>query len=140
MNLTTKTQKQLAAVEAHGDTCLRSLISFAECLNRAHADFWNKPDDELQKFLQALLDDGNLGVLFADHEFYATSTNAILQRYKAAPICRTGALKAFTIEDGVIVITQPVVVEPEPTPEPEVIVDPEPVIEPSATEITEPTS
>jgi len=122
MNLTTKTQKQLAAVEAHGDTCLRSLISFAECLNRAHADFWNKPDDELQKFLQALLDDGNLGVLFADHEYYALSTNAILQRYKAAPICRTGVLKAFTIEDGVVIVTPPIIEPPtpdiiEPTPD-----------------------
>jgi hypothetical protein len=107
MNLTTKTQKQLASVEAHGDTCLRSLISFAECLNRAHADFWNKPDDELQTFLQALLDDGNLGDLFADHEFYANTTNGILQRYGAAAICKTGALRAFTIEDGVIVLTMP---------------------------------
>lgn len=114
MNLTTQTQRQLAAVEAHGDTCLRSLISFAECLNRAHADFWNKSDDELQKFLQALLDDGNLATLFADHEFYATTTNAILQRYGAAPICNTGALKAFTIEDGVIVITQPIIEPPTP--------------------------
>jgi hypothetical protein len=114
MNLTTQTQRQLAAVEAHGDTCLRSLISFAECLNRAHADFWNKPDDELQEFLQVLLESGNMATLFADHEFYANTTNYILQRYGSAPICNTGALKAFTIEDGVIVITQPVVVEPEP--------------------------
>ena len=140
MNLTTKTQKQLAAVEAHGDTCLFSLISFAECLNRAHKDFWTKPDDELQTFLQALLDDGNLETLFNDHEYYASSTNAMLQRYGYSPICTKGVLKPFTIEDGIIVITQPVVVEPEPTPEPEVIVDPDPVIEPPTPEITEPTS
>ena len=112
MNLTTKTQKQLAAVEAHGDTCLRSLISFAECLNRAHKDFWAKPDDELQEFLQVLLESGNMATLFADHEFYANTTNYILQRYGSAPICNTGALKAFTIEDGVIVIAKPVVIEP----------------------------
>ena len=112
MNLTSKTQKQLAAVEAHGDTCVRSLISFAECLNRAHADFWSKPDDELQEFLQALLDDGNLATLFQDHEFYANTTNYILQRYGVSSVCKTGALKAFTIEDGVVVITQPVVIEP----------------------------
>jgi hypothetical protein len=128
MNLTTQTQRQLAAVEAHGNTCLRSLISFAECLNRAHADFWNKPDDELQEFLQALLDSGNMATLFADHEFYANTTNYILQRYGSTPVCQTGALKAFTIENGVIVITQPVVIEPEPTPEPEVIVE-EPTIQ-----------
>ena len=107
MNLTTQTQKQLAAVEAHGDTCLRSLISFAECLNRAYADFWNKSDEELQPFLQALLDDGNLGTLFADHEYYATMTNSVLQRYGSSPICKTGALRAFTIEDDVIVLTLP---------------------------------
>jgi hypothetical protein len=125
MNLTTQTQRQLAAVEAQGDTCLRSLISFAECLNRAHFDFWNKPDDELQPFLQALLDDGNLQTLFADHEYYATTTNAILTRYGSAPICNTGALREFTIVDGMIVLSQPVVVEPEPTPEPEIVVEPE---------------
>jgi hypothetical protein len=129
MNLTTKTQKQLAAVEAHGDTCLRSLISFAECLNRAHADFWNKSDDELQEFLQALLDDGNLANLFADHEFYANTTNYILQRYGSAPICNTGALKAFTIQNGVVVITQPIIAPPEP----DIIVPPMP-------DITEPTA
>jgi hypothetical protein len=99
MNLTTKTQKQLASVEAHGDTCLRSLISFAECLNRAHKDFWNKPDDELQTFLQALLDDGNLETLFTDHEFYATTTNSMLQRYGFNPICTKGILKPFKIEN-----------------------------------------
>jgi len=136
MNLTTKTQKQLAAVEAHGDTCVRSLISFAECLNRAHADFWSKPDDELQEFLQALLDDGNLAALFQDHEFYATTTNYILQRYGVSSVCKTGALKPFVIEDGVVVITQPVIVEPEPTPDPEVIVDP--VIEPPLPDFSEP--
>jgi hypothetical protein len=128
MNLTTKTQKQLAAVEAHGDTCVRSLISFAECLNRAHADFWSKPDNELQEFLQALLDDGNLATLFEDHEYYATMTNSILQRYGVSPVCKTGALKAFSIDDGVVVITQPVV-EPELIVEPQVIeevVNPEP--------------
>jgi hypothetical protein len=128
MNLTTKTQKQLAAVEAHGDTCVRSLISFAECLNRAHADFWSKPDNELQEFLQALLDDGNLATLFQDHEYYATMTNSILQRYGVSPVCKTGALKAFSIDDGVVVITQPVV-EPELIVEPQVIeevVNPEP--------------
>jgi hypothetical protein len=128
MNLTTKTQKQLAAVEAHGDTCLRSLISFAECLNRAHADFWNKPDDELQKFLQALLDDGNLTTLFEDHEYYATTTNSILQRYGVAPICNTGALKAFSIQDGIVTITQLAVIEPAHGLVEEVIVDP--VVEP----------
>jgi hypothetical protein len=129
MNLTTKTQKQLAAVEAHGDTCVRSLVSFAECLNRAHADFWSKPDNELQEFLQALLDDGNLATLFEDHEYYATTTNSILQRYGVSPVCKTGALKAFSIEDGVVVITQHVVVEPEVITEPQVIeevVNPEP--------------
>ena len=136
MNLTTKTQKQLAAVEAHGDTCVRSLVSFAECLNRAHADFWSKPDDELQEFLQALLDDGNLAALFQDHEFYATTTNYILQRYGVSSVCKTGALKAFSIEDGVVVITQPIVVEPEPTPDPEVVVDP--VIEPPLPDFSEP--
>jgi len=120
MNLTTKTQKQLAAVEAHGDTCVRSLISFAECLNRAHADFWSKPDNELQEFLQALLDDDNLATLFEDHEYYATMTNSILQRYGVSPVCKTGALKAFSIDDGVVVITQPVV-EPELIIEPQVI-------------------
>jgi hypothetical protein len=128
MNLTTKTQKQLAAVEAHGDTCVRSLISFAECLNRAHADFWSKPDNELQEFLQALLDDGNLATLFEDHEYYATMTNSILQRYGVSPVCKTGALKAFSIDDGVVVITQPVV-EPELIVESQVIeevVNPEP--------------
>jgi hypothetical protein len=136
MNLTTKTQKQLAAVEAHGDTCVRSLISFAECLNRAHADFWSKPDNELQEFLQALLDDGNLATLFQDHEFYANTTNYILQRYGVSSVCKTGALKAFSIEDGVVVITQPIVVEPEPTPDPEVVVDP--VIEPPLPDFSEP--
>jgi hypothetical protein len=112
MNLTTQIQRQLAAVEAQGTTCLRSLISFAECLNRTHFDFWNKPDDELQRFLQALLDDGNLETLFADHQYYATSTNNILTRYGSSPICNTGTLKKFTIEDGVIVITPPVVASP----------------------------
>jgi len=136
MNLTTKTQKQLAAVEAHGDTCVRSLISFAECLNRAHADFWSKPDDELQEFLQALLDDGNLAALFQDHEFYATTTNYILQRYGVSSVCKTGALKPFVIEDGVVVITQPVIVEPEPAPNPEVVVDP--VIESPLPDFSEP--
>jgi hypothetical protein len=114
MNLTTKTQKQLAAVEAHGDTCLRSLISFAECLNRAHTDFWAKSDDELQAFLQALLDSGNLTTLFQDHEFYANTTNYILQRYGATSVCTTGALKQFTIENGVVVITQPIIEPPVP--------------------------
>jgi len=136
MNLTTKTQKQLAAVEAHGDTCVRSLISFAECLNRAHADFWSKPDNELQEFLQALFDDGNLATLFEDHEYYATTTNSILQRYGVSPVCKTGALKAFSIEDGVVVITQPVIVEPEPAPNPEVVVDP--VIESPLPDFSEP--
>jgi hypothetical protein len=136
MNLTSKTQKQLAAVEAHGDTCVRSLISFAECLNRAHADFWSKPDDELQEFLQALLDDGNLAALFQDHEFYATTTNYILQRYGVSSVCKTGALKPFVIEDGVVVITQPVIVEPEPAPNPEVVVDP--VIESPLPNFSEP--
>ena len=136
MNLTSKTQKQLAAVEAHGDTCVRSLISFAECLKRAHADFWSKPDDELQEFLQALLDDGNLAALFQDHEFYATTTNYILQRYGVSSVCKTGALKPFVIEDGVVVITQPVIVEPEPAPNPEVVVDP--VIESPLPNFSEP--
>jgi hypothetical protein len=138
MNLTTKTQRQLAAVEAQGDTCIRSLISFAECLNRAHFDFWNKPDDELQPFLQALLDDGNLETLFADHEYYATTTNAILTRYGSAPICNTGALRAFTIEDGIIVITPPEVFVPNPEPNPEP--EPEPEPEPPLPDVTEPTS
>ena len=138
MNLTTQTQRQLAAVEAQGDTCLRSLISFAECLNRAHFDFWNKPDDELQPFLQALLDDGNLETLFADHEYYATTTNAILTRYGSTPICNTGALRAFTIEDGVIVITPPEVFVPNPEPNPEP--EPEPEPEPPLPDVTEPTS
>ena len=127
MNLTTKTQKQLASVEAHGNTCLFSLISFAECLNRAHKDFWNKPDDELQTFLQALLDDGNLETLFTDHEFYANTTNSMLQRYGFNAICTKGILKPFTIENGVIVITQPII-EP-PAPE---------IIEPPMPDITEP--
>lgn len=141
MNLTTKTQKQLAAVEAHGDTCVRSLVSFAECLNRAHADFWAKPDDELQEFLQALLDDNNLANLFEDHEFYATTTNNMLQRYGVTPVCKSGALKPFTIENGVIVITQPVVIEPEPEIITEEIVITYPVIsEPEPEIIAEETS
>jgi hypothetical protein len=134
MNLTTKTQKQLAAVEAHGDTCVRSLISFAECLNRAHADFWSKPDDELQEFLQALFDDGNLATLFEDHEYYATTTNYILQRYGVSPICKTGVLKTFTIEGGVVVITQPVVIEPA------VIINTDLVFDPPLPDMSEPTS
>lgn len=137
MNLTTKTQKQLAAVEAHGDTCVRSLISFAECLNRAHADFWAKPDDELQEFLQALLDDNNLADLFEDHEFYATTTNNMLQRYGVTQVCKSGALKPFTIENGVIVITQPVVIELEPEiTEEMVITEPEPEIIEETSDIT----
>ena len=127
MNLTTTTQKQIHAVEQHGDTCLASLISFAECLNRAHRDFWAKPDDELQAFLQALLEAGQLQELFDDHEAYAASTNAMLTRYGSAPICATGALRAFTIKDGVVVLT--------PIPEPEPIIEPAPEQEP----ITEPT-
>ena len=129
MNLTTQTQRQLAAVEAHGDTCLRSLISFSECLNRAHKDFWAKSDDELQAFLQALLDSGNLTTLFQDHEFYANTTNSILQRYGASPVCTTGALKEFTIQNGVVVITQPIIAPPAP----DIIVPPMP-------DITEPTA
>jgi hypothetical protein len=105
MNLTSKTQKQLAAVESQGDTCLASLSTFAKCLNRAHFDFWNKPDTELQEFLQALYDDGNMETLFADHEYYAETTNSMLARYGANSICNSGALRQFTIEDGVIVIT-----------------------------------
>ena len=124
MNLTTKTQKQLAAVEAHDTTCVRVLITLAECLNRAHADFWAKSDDELQDFLQALLDDNNLVNLFEDHEFYATTTNNMLQRYGVASVCKTGVLKPFTIENGLVVITQPVIIEPEP----EVIIE-EPINE-----------
>ncbi len=86
-----------------------------------------------------MLDDGNLETLFNDHEYYASTTNAMLQRYGHSPICTKGVLKPFTIEDGVIVITQHVVVEPEPTPEPEVIVDPEPIIEPPLPDMSEPT-
>jgi hypothetical protein len=117
MNLTTTTQKQIHAVEAHGDTCLSSLISFAECLNRAHRDFWAKPDEELQTFLQALLEAGQLQELFDDHEAYAQATNAMLTRYGSAPICATGATRAFIIEDGVVVLT--------PIPEPEITQQPE---------------
>jgi hypothetical protein len=142
MNLTSKTQKQLAAVEAHGDTCVRSLISFAECLNRAHADFWSKADDELREFLQALLDDGNLATLFEDHEYYATTTNNMLQRYGVTQVCKSGVLKPFTIENGVVIITQPVVIEPEHEicVEPQVIEEvvipePEAIIEESSDEI-----
>jgi hypothetical protein len=124
MNLTTTTTRQIVAVEQHGDTCLASLISFAECLNRAHRDFWAKPDEELQAFLQALLEAGQLQDLFQDHEAYASSTNAMLTRYGSAPICATGALRAFTIEDGVVVLTP--IPEPEPEPEPQ----PEPITEP----------
>jgi hypothetical protein len=127
MNLTTTTTRQIVAVEQHGDTCLASLISFAECLNRAHRDFWAKPDDELQSFLQALLEAGQLQELFDDHEAYAQATNAMLTRYGSAPICVTGGLRAFTVEDGVVVLT--------PIPEPE----PEPIIEPAPEAIIEPT-
>jgi len=132
MNLTTTTQKQIHAVEQHGDTCLASLISFAECLNRAHRDFWAKPDDELQAFLQALLEAGQLQELFDDHEAYAASTNAMLTRYGSAPICATGALRAFTIEDGVVVLTPIPLPEPivEPIPEPEPITGFEEIIDP----------
>jgi hypothetical protein len=124
MNLTTTTQKQIHAVEQHGDTCLASLISFAECLNRAHRDFWAKPDDELQAFLQALLEAGQLQELFDDHEAYAASTNAMLARYGSTPICATGALRQFTIENSVVVLT------PLPLPEPEPIIEPAPEPEP----------
>ena len=127
MNLTTTTTRQIVAVEQHGDTCLASLISFAECLNRAHQDFWAKPDNELQAFLQALLEAGQLQDLFQDHEFYAASTNAMLTRYGSAPICATGALRAFTIEDGVVVLTPIPLPEPEPQPEPEPTPEPEPL-------------
>jgi hypothetical protein len=124
MNLTTTTTRQIVAVEQHGETCLASLKSFAECLNRAHRDFWSKPDSELQPFLQALLDDGKLQELFDDHEFYAASTNAMLERYDSPAICNTGALRAFSIEKGKVVMTpapEPVVTfvpSPEPAPEP----------------------
>jgi hypothetical protein len=126
MNLTTTTTRQIVAVEAHGETCLASLKSFAECLNRAHRDFWSKPDSELQPFLQALLDDGKLQELFDDHEFYAASTNAMLARYDSPAICNTGALRQFSIEDGVVVLT-PI---PEPVPIIEPTTDPEPAPEP----------
>ncbi len=118
MNLTTTTTRQIVAVEQHGDTCLASLKSFAECLNRAHRDFWAKPDDELQAFLQALLDDGKLQELFDDHEAYAAATNQMLTRYGSAPICASRALRAFTIENGTVVLTQIPLPEPEPQPEP----------------------
>jgi hypothetical protein len=130
MNLTTTTTRQIVAVEQHGDTCLASLKSFAECLNRAHRDFWAKPDDELQSFLQALLEAGQLQDLFQDHEAYAASTNAMLTRYGSAPICATGALRAFTIEDGVVVLTPIPEPQPEPQPEPEPAPEPEPFTEP----------
>jgi hypothetical protein len=130
MNLTTTTTRQIVAVEAHGDTCLASLISFAECLNRAHRDFWAKPDAELQAFLQALLEAGQLQDLFQDHEDYAAATNQMLARYNSAPICKTGALRAFTIEDGIIVLTPiPLPASPEPVTEPEPFIEPEPLQE-----------
>jgi hypothetical protein len=128
MNLTTTITRQIVAVEQHGDTCLSSLISFAECLNRAHRDFWAKPDAELQAFLQALLEAGQLQELFDDHEAYAASTNAMLTRYGSAPICATGATRAFTIEDGNVVLTP--IPEPEPEPEPIIEPAPEPLPEP----------
>jgi hypothetical protein len=132
MNLTTTTTRQIVAVEQHGDTCLSSLISFAECLNRAHRDFWAKPDEDLQAFLQALLEAGQLQELFDDHEAYASSTNAMLTRYNSAPICKTGALRQFTIENGAIVLTPiPETVSPEPFIEPEPVIEPEPQPEPT---------
>jgi len=106
MTLTTTIQRQIHSVEQHGNFCLASIVSFAECLNRAHRDFWNKSDEELQPFLQALLNAGQLETLFADHEFYATSTNAMLVRYGSAPICNTGILRAFSVADGQIILTQ----------------------------------
>lgn len=118
MNLTTTTQKQVHAIEIHGGTCLASLISFAECLNRAHKDFWAKPDSELQPFLQALLDDGKLQELFDDHEFYAASANAMLERYDSPAICNTGVLRQFSIEDGTVVLAPIALPEPEPIIEP----------------------
>jgi len=106
MNLTTTLQRQVHAIEQHGQSCLATLSGFAEYLNRAHRDFWSKSDEELQPFLQALLDAGQLETLFAHHEFYATSTNAMLACYGSAPICNTGILRAFSVSDGQIILTQ----------------------------------
>ncbi len=110
MNLTSTIIRQVVAVETNAAQCLASLISFAESLNRAHKHFWDKPDDELQPFLQAFLDNGKLQSIFVDHEFYAASTNQMLTRYGANPICVTGVRRPFTVDDGTIVLA--------PIPEP----------------------
>jgi hypothetical protein len=114
MNLTTTTQKQIHQVEQHGDSCLASLISFAECLNRAHKDFWDKSDEDLQTFLQALYEQNSLFQVFEDHLFYTTKTNEMLVRYGYSPICNAGILKPFAVVDGVITFEIPAV---EPVPE-----------------------
>jgi hypothetical protein len=102
MNLTTTTQKQIHQVEQHGDSCLASLISFAECLNRSYKDFWDKSDEDLQTFLQELFSAGKLIQIFEDHLFYATNTNEMLVRYGSSPICQVGIKRPFTVVDGVL--------------------------------------
>lgn len=128
MNLINNTiQKQIHAIEVNGDTCLASLKSFAECLNYAYRSFWEKTDDELQPFLQNLLDSGQLQSIFDDHEFYANTVNALLLRYGSTPICATGKLREFTVEEGIVNLTpilEPLVTDSD--------VEPKPVAQPSA--------
>jgi hypothetical protein len=139
MNLITKQQIDIdiASIEASATTFLNAVNAAIHSLNNSHQVFWNLPDDRLTAVLQKLYDNNQLMPLFANHEYSAKALNEIKSRANSEGVVAIAvAAKEFEIVDGIVTLKQPVVVELEPTPDPEVIVDP--VIEPPLPDFSEP--
>ncbi len=142
MNLITKQQIDIdiANIEAWATTFLNAVDAAIHSLNNSHQVFWNLPDDRLTAVLQKLYDHDQLLSLFANHEYSAKALNEIKSRANSEGVVAIAvAAKEFEIVDGIVTLKQPVVVELEPTPDPEVIAPPEPeIIEPPLPDMSEP--
>lgn len=124
MSTTLLTQRQIFQYEEKRRISLASLNSFVGCVNRARAEFWNKPDDELRDFLQGLHDAGELDNYLEDHEKCAAQANQLLELLKSDERCLTGLPRKFSVTFGKVSL------KPIPLPEPLFIPEPEPEPEP----------
>jgi hypothetical protein len=109
MQLLNKTQveKDIENITAASDTFANALNAAIFTLNLCYDALWKLPDDRLRDALQKLLDDGKLQSLFEDHNFSATSLNAIKQKGEYSGYTAYDAIgREFTIDaNGVVTVT-----------------------------------
>lgn len=106
MELLNKTQVELDIenITSASNTFANALSAAIYTLNLCYDALWKLPDDRLRDVLQKLFDLGKLQSLFEDHNFSATSLNAIKEKgnysgYSAYSV----AGREFTIDANGIV-------------------------------------